>query len=60
MIADTIQLSAVTSEGEVNIIDIHSLTEAHPEWFEVDGVHPNNDGAKAIAETVAEAILSME
>ena len=59
-IADTIQLSAVTSEAEVNIIDIHSLTEAHPEWFEVDGIHPNNDGAKAIAEAVAEAIQSME
>lgn len=38
------------------IIDIHSLTEAHPEWFEADGIHPNADGAKAIAQAVAEAI----
>lgn len=38
------------------IIDIHSLTEAHPEWFELDGIHPNADGARAIAEAVAEAI----
>lgn len=38
------------------IIDIHSLTEAHPEWFEADGIHPNADGAKGIAEAVAEAI----
>ena len=41
---------------DVEIVDIHSLTEEHPEWFEKDGIHPNNDGAKAIAELVAEAI----
>jgi len=39
-----------------SIIDIHSLTEAHPEWFEADGIHPNADGAKAIAEVVANVI----
>lgn len=39
------------------IIDLHTLTEAHPEWFETDGIHPNVDGAKAMAETIAEAIL---
>jgi lysophospholipase L1-like esterase len=44
---------ALTVNG---IIDIHSLTEAHPEWFEADGIHPNADGAKAIAELVADAI----
>ncbi|MBQ8280743.1 MAG: hypothetical protein IJZ23_12985 [Roseburia sp.] len=47
--------SAYASEN-VEIIDIHSLTEAHPEWFSKDGVHPNTEGAKAIAEAVAEAI----
>ena len=43
-------------ETKVEIIDVHSLTEAHPEWFEKDGIHPDNDGARAIAELVAEAI----
>ena len=33
-----------------SVIDVHSLTEAHPEWFEADGIHPNADGAKAMAE----------
>lgn len=46
---------AYASEN-VEIIDIHSLTEAHPEWFTKDGVHPSTEGAKAIAEAVAEAI----
>ena len=56
-IADAISLHAVTSGFAMEVIDIHTLTEAHPEWFEVDGIHPNNDGAKAIAEAVADAIL---
>lgn len=38
------------------IIDIHSLTEAHPEWFVKDGIHPDTAGTKAIAEMIAEAI----
>lgn len=59
-IAEAIDLYAVTSGFAVKTIDVHSLTEAHPEWFETDGIHPNNDGAKAIAEAVAEAIQSME
>ena len=56
-IADAISLHAVTSGFLMEVIDIHTLTEAHPEWFEADGIHPNNDGAKAIAEAVANAIL---
>ena len=42
---------------DVVIVDIHKLTAGHPEWFEKDGVHPNKDGAKAIADEFADAIL---
>ena len=52
-LASDLSTSGVTISG---IIDIHTLTEAHPEWFEADGIHPNADGAKAIAEAVAEVI----
>lgn len=38
------------------VIDIHALTEIHPEWFEGDGIHPDKNGAKAIAEAAAEAL----
>jgi len=55
-IAAEIETYFVQYEAKVKIIDVHTLTEAHPEWFEKDGIHPNNDGAKAIAELVAEAI----
>ena len=53
-------LMMTSSVYPFSVIDVHALTEAHPEWFEADGIHPNNDGAKAIAEAVAEAILSQE
>ncbi len=55
-IVESIELYVLTNGYRMNIIDIHSLTEAHPEWFAKDGVHPNNDGAKAIAEAVADAL----
>ena len=48
---------SVAEEYDCTLIDIHALTQAHPEWFEKDGVHPNNDGARAIAQTVADALV---
>ena len=38
------------------VIDIHTLTAENPQWFETDGVHPDNDGAAAIAMAVYQAI----
>lgn len=34
------------------LIDIHTITGSHPEWFTADSVHPDNDGAAAIAQAV--------
>ncbi|MBQ8519765.1 MAG: hypothetical protein IJ455_09230 [Agathobacter sp.] len=55
-IAERLEQLPTSSVYPFSVIDVHSLTEAHPEWFEADGIHPNNDGAKAIAEMVAEAM----
>ena len=55
-IVQSIELYVNLSSYWMELIDVHSLTEAHPEWFEVDGIHPNNDGAKAIAGLIAESI----
>lgn len=55
-IVEQLELMPTSSEYPFSVIDIHSLTEAHPEWFAADGIHPNADGAKAIAEAVAEVI----
>lgn len=46
----------VAAERGYTLLDIHELTADHPEWFEADGIHPDNDGAAAIAEAVCEAI----
>ncbi len=55
-IVSTIQEITEVNGISIEIVDIHALTTAHPEWFEKDGIHPNNDGAKAIAEQIAEVI----
>ena len=46
----------VAAEREYTLIDINDLTEQHPEWFAKDGVHPDNDGAAAIAQAVYEVL----
>ena len=37
-------------------IDLYDLTQGHNEWFSKDNVHPNKDGAAAIARAVASKI----
>ena len=39
-----------------HLVDIYAVTAGHPEWFTRDGVHPDNDGAAAIAEAVYQAM----
>ncbi len=41
----------VAEERGYSLIDIYSLTSQHPEWFK-DNIHPNKDGANAIAEEI--------
>lgn len=50
----------VAAERSFTMVDIHALTGENPQWFEGDGVHPNNEGAAAIAQAVYETITSME
>ena len=60
-LANTEQMSeAIRQLGReegVPVIDIHSATAAHPEFFASDGVHANPDGLKFIAELACRAIL---
>lgn len=46
----------VAAERGYTLLDIHALTGENPQWFEPDGVHPDNDGAAAIADAVAQVI----
>lgn len=48
----------VRSLGEelgVEVIDLYSLTEGHSEWFS-DGLHPNAEGNRAIAEEITKYV----
>ena len=38
------------------LVDVHYLTSGHREWFEADNVHPDKNGARAIAEFIAKKI----
>lgn len=50
-----ISVFALTEQYEC--IDIYDVTAGHSEWFEKDNVHPNAEGAKAIATAVYERII---
>lgn len=39
-----------------SLLDIHALTAENPQWFTKDGVHPDREGAAAIAQAVYNAI----
>lgn len=47
----------VAAERGYTLVDIHSLTAQHPEWFAKDGVHPNNEGAAAIAQEIYSTLI---
>jgi lysophospholipase L1-like esterase len=50
-------LTEVCAEKGVAVVDLYSVTCDHPEWFP-DGVHPNADGNRAIAEAICEALFA--
>ena len=53
---------AVMASAEMENVDylnLFTVLDGHPEWF-FDGIHPNADGAKVIAETVFHCIKEMK
>ena len=46
----------LVEEMQLDFIDMYNVTAGHPEWYKFDGVHPNKDGAKAVAAAVYEKI----
>lgn len=44
-------VARVAEQTGAGLIDLYSLTESHPEWF-ADGLHPNAEGNRVIAETI--------
>ncbi len=58
IIAETIK--EIAAEKGYELIDINELTSNHSSWFKKDKVHPNNEGASAIAHKVCEHIKKSE
>ena len=48
-------ICSVAEKLGVEVIDLYSITDGHPEWYS-DGAHPNAEGNRAIAEEIAETI----
>lgn len=45
-------IKEIAAERGYKYIDIYELTSQHPEWFIKDNIHPDANGAKAIAEEI--------
>jgi len=50
-------IKEVATQKGVSIIDLHTLFNK-PEWLQADSVHPNTQGAEALAQIIGESILN--
>ena len=48
----------LAEEMGLEILDLYSFTEGHPEWFVKDGIHPNAAGASHIARLIFKSFLA--
>ncbi|HYX05471.1 MAG TPA: GDSL-type esterase/lipase family protein [Bacteroidales bacterium] len=39
----------VAKEEHVHLVNMYNKMSGHPEWFQDDGIHPNKEGAEAMA-----------
>ena len=51
-------IARVGKETGCPVVDLYHLTGNHREWF-VDGIHPNKNGARMIAEAVKKALYNL-
>jgi acyl-CoA thioesterase I len=51
------RIEQVTKEANLPLIDVYSALAGHPD-YSWDGVHPNSEGAKLIAQVIYEAVNS--
>lgn len=49
----------IAEAKEVSVIDMYQISSEHPEWFSADGIHPNKDGAAAIAKAVKDKMQQL-
>ena len=52
-------ITDAAEELGIGVIDLYTLTKDHPEWY-WDGIHPNTDGNKAIAEEIYRTVFNQK
>ncbi len=50
-------ITELAEEYNLELVDTYALTKDHPEYYKIDGIHPNKDGAKAMAEAFYNQIV---
>lgn len=48
---ECVAVKELAVEMGLELIDMHEVTSGHPEWYRFDGIHPNKNGANAVATT---------
>ena len=51
-------INKVAKKNKLQIIDLYSPLKGHDNWMMSDGIHPNREGVRVMAETVKKAIES--
>ena len=55
---ECVTLKELAEQYSLPVIDIYSFTEGHPEWFCRDGIYPNAEGSRKIAEYIGNRLLA--
>ena len=55
---ECVTLKELAEQYSLPVIDIYSFTEGHPEWFCRDGIHPNAEESRKIAEYIGNRLLA--
>ena len=50
-------ITELAEEYNLELVDTYALTKDHPEYYKIDGIHPNKDGAKVMAEAFYQEII---
>ena len=47
----------LAEEYNLELVDTYALTKDHPEYYKIDGIHPDKNGQKAMAEAFYQEII---
>ena len=48
----------LAEEYNLTLVDTYEITKDHPEWYKLDGIHPDKNGQQAMAEAFYQAVIS--